>query len=124
MWIIEYYDTPDGACPIQEFLDSLNRKKELPYVVREINLLSEFGYKLRRPHCDMLEDGIYELRIPIKNLQYRILYFYFYQDKIILSHGLRKEAKVKKADIEKAKKNRKDYFSKHERKNETHRLSS
>jgi len=29
---------------------------------------------------------------------------------------LRKEAKVKKADIEKAKKNQKDYFSKHERK--------
>jgi len=116
MWIIEYYDAPNGTCQVKEFLDNLNKRNELPYVMREINLLAEFGYNLRRPHCDILEDGIYELRIPIKNIQYRILYFYFYQDKIILSHGLRKEKKVKTAEIEKAKKNRTEYFSSHERK--------
>jgi phage-related protein len=63
----------------------------------------------------MPEDGIYELRIPIKNLQYRILYFYFFQDKIILSHGLRKEDKVKKSDIKKAKNHKAEYFLKNER---------
>ena len=62
------------AKKLSRFLGPL---QELPYVVREIDLLAEFGYMLRRPHCDLLEDDIYELRIPIKNLQYRILYFYF-----------------------------------------------
>lgn len=116
MWEIEYFEASDGTCPTKEFLTSLHKQKELPYVMREIGLLAEYGYLLRRPHCDMLEDGIYELRIPIKNIQYRILYFYFYQDKIILSHGLRKEKKVKNSEIQRAKKHRVDYFSRNERK--------
>ena len=108
MWEIEYYETPDGKCPTKEFLDSLNKKKELPKAIRLIDLLSDMGYELRAPHCRHLEDGIYELRIIVENLQYRILYFYFYQDKIVLSHGLRKEAKVPTAEIEKAKRHEKD----------------
>jgi phage-related protein len=106
---------PGGSCPTKEFLDCLNKKDELPFVLREIDLLQEFGNQLRRPHVDYLEDGIYELRIPVKHKQYRLLYFYFYQEKIIISHGLRKEAKVKTADIEKAKKHKADYFARHER---------
>jgi phage-related protein len=116
MWEVEFYTLPSGACPTQEFLDGLNKKDELPYVIREIDLLREFGNQLRRPHADILDDGIYELRIPIKHKQYRLLYFYFYRGKIIISHGLRKEAKVKTADIEKAKKHKADYFARHERK--------
>jgi phage-related protein len=56
-----------------------------------------------------------EFLIPVKHKQYRLLYFYFYQEKIIISHGLRKEAKVKTTDIEKAKKHKADYFARHER---------
>lgn len=115
MWDIEYYETTDGKCPVKDFLDGLHQEKELPYVNRLINLLAEMGYTLRRPHVDMLEDGIYELRIRLQRRQFRILYFYFYQDKIVLSHGLKKEAKVKKAEIDKAKRHRSDYFSRHER---------
>jgi len=116
MWVIEYYVASDGTCPTKEFLDGLDKEKELPRVIRLINLLRDLGYNLRRPQADLLEDGIYELRIPIRHLQYRILYFYFYQDKIILSHGLRKEQKVKTANIEKAKRHKSDYFARHERK--------
>lgn len=115
MWEIEFYESPNGECPTQEFLRSLHKKDELPYVMRKIDLLAEFGYQLHRPHADYLKDGIYELRIPVKNKQFRLLYFYFYQDKIIISHGVQKEAKVKASDIEKAKKNRADYHSRHER---------
>jgi phage-related protein len=107
---------PSSACPAKEFLDGLNKKDELPYVRREIDLLREFGNQLHRPHADYLEDGIYELRIPIKRKQYRLLYFYFFQERIIISHGLRKEAKVKTAEIEKAKKHKANYFTQHERK--------
>ena len=116
MWEVEFYESASGNCPTREFLDSLNIKDELPYVVRALDHLQEFGNLLRRPQADILQDGIYELRIPIKRKQFRLLYFYFYQEKIIVSHGLRKEAKVKTADIEKAKKHKADYFSRHERK--------
>jgi phage-related protein len=116
MWIIEYYETPNGDCPTKEFLDSLDKKKELPQAIRLIDLLAEFGPQLKRPHADFLENGIYELRIRVQRMQYRILYFYFFQDKIILSHGLKKEKKVPKAEIEKALKHKTDYISRHERK--------
>jgi phage-related protein len=116
MWDVEFYTLPGGACPTKEFLDGLNKKDELPYVLREIDLLREFGNQLHRPHADYLEDGIYELRIPIKRKQYRLLYFYFYQEKIIISHGLRKETRVKTSDLEKAEKHKANYFAQHERK--------
>ena len=98
-----------------EFLDGLDKKKELSQAIRLIDLLAEFGPQLPRPHASFLEKGIYELRIRVRRMQYRILYFYFYQDKIILSHGLRKEKKVPTAEIKKAQEHKLDYFSKHER---------
>lgn len=116
MWEVEFYESPDGDCPTKEFLESLNKKSELPYVTHAIDNLREFGNNLRRPQVDFLEDGIYELRIPVRRKQIRLLYFYYFQDSIIISHGLRKEAKVKKADIEKAKKHKADYLSRHARK--------
>lgn len=116
MWEIEFYESASGDCPTREFLDSLNKQDELPYIVRALDLLQELGNQLRRPHADFLKDGIYELRIPVKRKQFRLLYFYFYRGTIVISHGLRKEAKVKTSDIEKAKKNMADYLSRHERK--------
>ena len=115
-WEIEFYESASGDCPTREFLGSLHKKDELPYITHAIDRLREFGNQLRRPHADYLEDGIYELRIPVKRKQFRLLYFYFYQGTIVISHGLRKEAKLKTSDIEKAKQNKADYFSSHERK--------
>ena len=115
MWEIEYYEAPNGSCPIKEFLDGLDKKKELPHALHLIKLLSIHGYKLERPYVDFLEEGIYELRIRVQRMQYRILYFYFFQGKIVLSHGLRKERKIKSADIDKAKRHKSDYFARHER---------
>jgi phage-related protein len=116
MWEVDFYQSANGDCPTKEFLDSLHKKEELPFVVRAIGLLEQYGNQLRRPQADFLADGIYELRIPIRHKQFRLLYFYFYQGTIVISHGLRKEAKVKTADIEKAKQHKADYFSRHERK--------
>lgn len=116
MWEIEFYESANGDCPTKEFLSNLHKKEELPYVNHEIDHLREYGNKLRRPHADYLQDGIYELRIPVKRKQFRLLYFFFYQGTIVISHGLRKENKVKKSDIDKALQNKADYFARHERK--------
>jgi phage-related protein len=116
MWIIEFYETPAGDCPAKEFLDSLHKTDDLPYAEYELNLLAEHGYKLVRPHAAPLRDKIYELRIRVQHKQFRLLYFFFYQEKIIISHGVYKQdKKVKPAEIDKAIKNKSDYFARHER---------
>jgi phage-related protein len=121
MWTIEFYETPKGTCPTQEFLDNLNKTSELPYAEYEIDQLAKFGYKLDRPHAAPLRDKVYELRIRPQHKQFRLLYFFFYQEKIIISHGIYKKGKnVESVEIDKAIRNRTDYFARHERKNEPH----
>jgi phage-related protein len=116
MWEIEFYESPAKGCPTEEFLSELHKKDELPYALRMLDLLREFGNELRRPHVDFLENGIYELRIRVKHKQFRLLYFYFFQEKIIISHGIRKEAKVPASEIRKAITHKEDYISRHARK--------
>jgi Gp49-like protein DUF891 len=36
--------------------------------------LRELGNGLRRPEADFLRDGVYELRVSLNHVQYRILY--------------------------------------------------
>jgi hypothetical protein len=36
--------------------------------------LREVGYDLRRPEAEFLRDGVYELRVSLSHVQYRILY--------------------------------------------------
>ena len=115
MWKIEFYETTSGDCPTEDFLKGLDTKSERLFVNRKLALLAEYGNQLRRPNVENLGDGIYELRIPVKRRQIRLLYFFFYQDSIVISHGLIKEDKIPKAEINVAVQHRFDYFSKHKR---------
>lgn len=47
-------------------------------------------------------DGIYELRATVGNMQYRMLYFFHEQSRVVISHGFRKERQVPDREIEKA----------------------
>lgn len=66
----------------------------------KLELLQEYGHSLRRPHVDYLRDGIYELRIRYFSVQYRILYFFNKEVGIVISHGIKKEAKVPAQEID------------------------
>ena len=50
----------------------------------------------------MLRDGVYELRVRVGQVHYRLLYFFHGQGVAILTHGLTKEKKVPEADIDRA----------------------
>lgn len=115
MWEIEFYESPTGECPTQDFLNGLYND-ELPFVIRKLNLLENHGNQLRRPHADFLGDGIYELRVRVIRKQIRLLYFFYGQSIIIISHGIRKEDKVPQAEIEKAKRHKAEYLSTHRKK--------
>ena len=93
-----------GSVPVRDWLLELQSKNRRAFAkcVDKIGLLSEQGHALRRPHADMLRDGVYELRARSGNVNYRILYFFHGKNVAVLAHSLTKEAKVPTGDIERA----------------------
>lgn len=75
----------DSTAPLLEWLDGLPEKAQDKCIVK-IERLATLGHELRRPDADFLRDGIYELRVSLQGIQYRILYF-FCGKLAVLSHG-------------------------------------
>jgi phage-related protein len=98
---VVFYREVDGAVPVLEWFDGLPAKAQDECRVR-IQRLSEMGHELRRPEADLLRDGIYELRVRLGHVNYRILYFFHGRIAAILAHGLSKEDRVPSADIDMA----------------------
>jgi phage-related protein len=98
---VVFYKDDDGSVPVLEWLDSLQPKALDKCVVR-IERLKELGHELRRPEADFLRDGIYELRVGLQHVNYRMLYFFHGRTIAVLAHGLVKEAEVPSKEIERA----------------------
>ncbi len=111
-WRVVHYETQDGRCPITEFLDEL-RQNERARVLAQIDLLQEKGPDLRRPYADSLKDGIYELRVRVSRIRYRVLYFFCDRTDIVLTHGFKKKVKkVPVIEIKRAKRYKADWTRK------------
>ena len=97
--------------PMVDWFDKIARKDKysIEKCYGKIKILKEFGHELHRPHTDYLRDGIYELRLSFRRVQYRILYFSHGQNVIILSHGTIKEERVPDAEINRAIKHKQRY---------------
>lgn len=109
MYEIEFYDTEDGKCPVQEFLDSLEPKMQAK-TFRTIDLLEANGPMLREPYSGPIGDGIFELQTKLGSNITRVFYFFFVGKKAILTNGIvKKTQKTPKADFELAKKYKADY---------------
>ncbi len=103
------YKNEDGSAPLLQWLDELSPGVVDKCIVK-VELLEKFGYQLRRPHCDLLEEGIYELRVRYRNIHYRILYFFEGKNTVILSHGCTKEKRVSKREVARAIRHRANYI--------------
>lgn len=104
---IIFYADADGSCPVLEWLDRQPAKVQDKCYVR-VERLAELGHELRRPEADLLRDGIYELRVSFRRVQYRILYF-FHEGAAVLAHGLVKESKVPPTDLNCAERRRAEF---------------
>ena len=106
-----FYEEQPGDVPVLDWLRGLQQTNRQAYAkcVARIERLAEEGYELRRPEADFLRDGIYELRARQGRVQFRILYFFYGQRVAVLAHGLTKEDKVPKADIDRALERKKRY---------------
>ena len=99
---VVFYRDDDGGVPVLEWLDALRRRDKRVYAKchARIMLLESDGHELRRPLCDYLRDGIYELRIRFGEVNYRILYFFAGRTAAVLAHGTTKEDRVAERDVE------------------------
>lgn len=82
-------------------------------------MLQEKGNAMRAPYTKYLEDGIFELRTKQGTNISRVLFFFYYDGKIVLTNGfIKKTQKTPRREIELAKKYRLDYIERFENSNE------
>lgn len=93
------FQDDDGRAPFLEWFDKLPAKAQDKCRVR-LERLAQLGHELRRPEADYLRDQIYELRIGLQGINYRILYFFHRDAAAVLSHGIVKERTVPPAEID------------------------
>ena len=98
---VVFYQEDADTVPVLDWLDHLPAKTQDKCRLR-IERLRDLGHGLRRPEADYLRDGIYELRVGLGGLNYRILYFFHGRLAAVLAHGLVKERRVPPRDIEEA----------------------
>lgn len=98
---VVFYQEENGCLPVLEWLDTLPEKIQDKCVVK-IERLRELTHELRRPEADLLRNGIYELRVGRKGMNYRILYFFHGRVAAVLAHALIKEREVPEKDIQAA----------------------
>ncbi len=107
------YEKENGEVPVEKFLDSVNPKMRAK-IFGLLGILQEKGNMLREPYSKHLEDGIFELRCKFGSDITRVLYFFYYEGRIVLTHGfIKKTQRTPAGEIEKAKKYRRDYIERH-----------
>ena len=108
---VELYCTQSGKEVVQEFLDSLPHK-DLAKVIRDIELLAQYAPDLHEPYTKHIDGPIWELRSKFSSNIYRIFYFIWDGNKLVLLHGFTKKTpKTPPAEIAIAKKRMEDYQS-------------
>ena len=98
---VVFYQEEDGTVPLVEWLDNLRSKAQDKCLAR-LKRLEDLGHELRRPEADYLRDEIYELRVSLQGINYRMLYFFHGTIAAVVSHGIVKERKVPPREIDKA----------------------
>lgn len=119
MYEIEFYQDKSGKSEIVDYIKELNTKavtnKECRInfnkIVAYMDMLEEMGTRVGEPVTKHLDGEIWELR-PLKN---RFLYAYYKDNRfIMLHHFIKKTQKTPKREIERAKRNLKDYLERKE----------
>ena len=98
---VVFYQETQGSVPVLEWLDTLPPKTQDKCLVK-IERLRDLGHELRRPEADILRDSIYELRVGLQGINYRILYFFHGKVAAVLAYGLVKERVMPPRAIEEA----------------------
>lgn len=107
---VEFYMKDSGEEPAKDFIMGLDIKMRAK-LLGMIDILEEKGDRLREPYSKYLDDGIFEIRGKVGTDITRVLYFFYYGKKIVLTNGfIKKTQETPKREIKLAKSYRKDYL--------------
>ncbi len=95
------YREDDGTVPLLDWFAALPPRARAKCLVA-LERLRERGHELRRPEADHLEQGIYELRVRLQHVNYRMLYFFHGKAPVVVSHGLTKGQRVPLREVRRA----------------------
>ena len=110
MYSVEFYTTANGEKPAWAFIASFDEKIQAK-LLRGITLLENNGPELRLPHSAKLDDKIYELRVQEGGNNFRVLYFFYFGKRIVMTHGFAKKTqKTPPRELERAKRCRMDFL--------------
>src|SRR6266511_6179562 len=93
-FIVEFYETAAGSCPVREFLDQVKAgdPDDFAAVVAGLAKLRNRQYH-RGPLSKALGKGLYELR-HVGKLNTRVLWFFAKGRRIIVVHGIRSKGQT------------------------------
>lgn len=109
-FIVEFYETAAGACPVREFLDALKASDpgDFAAVVAGLAKLRSRQYH-REPLSKALGGGLFELR-HVGKLNTRVLWFFVKHRRIVAVHGIRNKGQAVPArDIQTARERMRDW---------------
>lgn len=108
---VRFFRDERRAVPVLDWLEELRRSDRRGHAWCEaaIHRLAELGSELRRPHYDYVGSGIHELRIHVRRVQVRILYFFHGRSAVVLTHALTKEKRIPEIDLARAVARRKAF---------------
>lgn len=105
-----FYEKENGEIPVEKFISSLNSKMRAK-TVGMLELLEEKGNMLREPYSKYIDNGIFEIRCKQGTDITRVLYFFYYEGKIVLTNGfIKKTKRTPKKEIELAYKRKADFI--------------
>jgi len=112
-WTLEYYETPAGRRPVQDYLDGLEAREALR-VSDSLELLEDRGTALGAPHTRNLGGKLWELRV-LGRVQHRVLYFAASGRRLVLLHAFTKKTpKTPPTELETARRRMADYLGRME----------
>ncbi len=96
---VVFFREDEKTVPMRDWLDSISKKAQAKCLVK-LGRLEELGNELRRPEADYLRDDIYELRVRLQGVSYRMLYCFHGRTAAVVSHGIVKQKKVPAREID------------------------
>ncbi len=109
------FEKGNGEVPVKEFINGTDVKMRAK-IYGLLEILEEKGNLLREPYSKHLEEGIFELRCKYGSDITRVLYFFYFGNKIVLTNGfVKKTQKTPRSEIILAKERRRIFIERMER---------
>ena len=115
-FVVEFYETEAGSCPVQEFLDELkvSDPDDFAAVVAGLAKLRNRQYH-REPLSKAIGNGLFELR-HVSKLNSRVLWFFAKNRRIVAVHAIRNKGQsIPARDIHTAQERMRDWRNRAER---------